>query len=281
MIICAALSAVAAPQHHSEEKATSYGICGTHASAEDRMISEEYLRNVAASDENANARPPPVIPIYWHVIYTNRTAEGGYLLDSRIREQIKVMNQDFKLSKFSWRLAGIDRTLNTDWFENEFFNTPQEKDMKTKLHMGGAGTLNVYTVGFINTDPLLGYATFPWSYASNKINDGVVLNYRSLPGSDLPNYDLGRTLVHEAGHWLGLFHTFEGGCNGSGDGVADTPPEQSPAFGCPTARDTCSSAGVDPIHNFMDYTDDACMNQFTNGQIQRFTALAAQYRGIR
>jgi hypothetical protein len=93
-------------------------------------------------------------------------------------------------------------------------------------------------------------------------------------------FNLGATLVHEVGHWLGLEHTFEGGCSQTNDGVADTPAIRQPTQGCPASRpDTCPSlAGVDQYENYMDYSDDRCMSIFTAGQNSR---MIASYEGLR
>jgi len=110
---------------------------------------------------------------------------------------------------------------------------------------GGSTSLNVYSVGFYDAG-LNGYATLPVSYSKYPTSDGVVLLYATLPGGTSPNRQ-GGTLVHEAGHWLGLRHTFQGGCTGAGDGVDDTPPSAEANFECPIGLDSCPGGGPDPI----------------------------------
>jgi hypothetical protein len=212
------------------------------------------------------------VPTYVHVV----TPDGveGNVPSSTIREQVRVLTASFGGSYggvdtgFRFELASIDRTVNADWY----FAGPTtngERDMKHALHQGGPDALNIYltTAGIY-----LGWSYFPSivDTPGQAYLDGIVVDWKSLPGLGLyPRFDLGFTATHEVGHWLNLYHTFQGGCNRWGDYVDDTPPQRTPSFGCPVGKDTCADPGEDPIHNFMDYSDDPCYTEFTAGQAAR------------
>jgi hypothetical protein len=216
------------------------------------------------------------VKVYWHVINNGTGVANGDVPQSQIDAQIAVLNNAYKTTPFTFTLAGVDRTTNRQWYTCTGGSC--EKKMKSALRKGGAGDLNVYSNNM--GQGLLGWSTFPSDYARSPSMDGVVILFSSVPGGAAAPYNEGDTLTHEAGHWFGLYHTFQGGCAAPGDSVDDTAAEASAAYGCPTGRDTCSGGGVDPITNFMDYVDDSCMTNFTTGQAARADALTAQYRGI-
>jgi len=225
-----------------------------------------------------------VIPVAVHVIRKGTGTSNGDIPQSMIDAQIDVLNDAYggltggANTPFTFVLQSVDRTTNTTWY-TAGPGSNAEAQMKAALHTGGADTLNLYT-----SNPgggLLGWATFPWWYSSDPSDDGVVVLYSSLPGGAAAPYNLGDTATHEVGHWLGLYHTFQGGCSKNNDYVSDTPAEKTPAYGCPNGRNTCTGRrypGNDPITNFMDYTDDSCMFQFTSGQSTRMNTMWGTYR---
>lgn len=216
-----------------------------------------------------------VISVYWHVINNGSGIANGDIPQSQISDQMAVLNAAYVSTGWQFNLVSTDRTTNASWY-TAGPGTTAEAQMKSSLRKGTAVDLNIYS-----SNPgggLLGWATFPSSYQANPNLDGVVMLFSSVPGGTATPYNLGDTATHEVGHWMGLYHTFQGGCI-RGDQVADTNAERSPAYGCPVGRDSCQSRpGLDPITNFMDYTDDACMNTFTTGQDSLMDVQFTTYR---
>ncbi|KAL3482260.1 hypothetical protein BJX99DRAFT_243234 [Aspergillus californicus] len=240
----------------------------------------EIEENLSTSLETGGQiLPDRTVDTYVHVVQPENAPVD---ITAQVLEQISVLNTRYADSNtgFSFNLVSQQTTQNDAWV-NALPGSPQELDMKSTLRQGRYRDLNLYIAPI--SDSILGYATFPEPNpdATTLALDGVVVIPQSLPGGSAP-FNLGHTAVHEVGHWLSLFHTFQpdpitspdSGCFGSGDYIIDTPAEESPAFGCPTGRDSCLlDPGLDPIHNYMDYTDDACINQFTLGQGMRMRGM--------
>lgn len=217
----------------------------------------------------------------FHVISAEPlTREQTDRYSTMIQAQVDVLNDAFSGTgaaansgdtPFRFDLTDTTYTVNAAW-ATLAPETKEERAAKTALHQGDASTLNVYVLNL--GDGLLGYAEFPQRGKGQLWRDGVMILDESMPGGTASPYAEGDTATHEVGHWLGLFHTFQNGCRTRGDYVTDTPAEALPAFECAvdTGRDSCpDQPGIDPVQNFMDYTEDACMNEFTTGQIRRMS----------
>ncbi|WP_412986568.1 M43 family zinc metalloprotease [Pontimicrobium sp. IMCC45349] len=274
-----------------------------------RMMGSDYYENwiapkVAAVKAQRAANPDGsvlyTIPVVVHVIHNGEPiGTGANISDAQVISQITVMNEDFRRMagtngfntdpdgadvEIEFCLAqrtpdgcvtnGIDRidmsAVSTSW-SGPGGNT--DTVLKPATYWDASQYMNMWSVNF-SDGSLLGYAQFPGGPAES---DGVVSNYTFFGSNDaagvtLPApFNLGRTMTHEVGHYLGLYHTFQGGC-ASDDFCADTPPIAGPNYGCPTGTDSCPGGDIDMVENYMDYSDDACMNVFTNDQKARILA---------
>lgn len=255
-------------------------VCGTDHNPEKIAIAEQDFATRLAQlrkngDETTSNVTGGVINVYWHVVRSGTGVSNGDITTQMINDQMNVLNAAYAGWGWTFNLISTDRTTNSTWYTGCYGSS--ESAMKSALRQGSADDLNIYSCS--PSGGILGYATFPSSYTSAPSKDGVVILHSSVPGGTAAPYNLGDTATHEVGHWMGLYHTFQGGCNGNGDYVNDTAAEKSAAFGCPSGRDTCrNKAGLDPITNFMDYTDDSCMFEFTSGQDSRMDSQFTTYR---
>ncbi|RYO18090.1 hypothetical protein AA0111_g10877 [Alternaria arborescens] len=198
--------------------------------------------------------------VYMHVITPGDVKGEGYISDAALSAQLEVLNDAFEPVGFQFNLLNTTRTINEYWYNNLLEARPSEREVSAALRQGDLATLNIYSMGVVNTTETA-WATLPASQVSY---DGVFQNNTAFLGGSCPLNE-GITLVHEVGH------------------VADTPNQQAPdaSGGCDIGRDSCpDQPGLDSIHNYMSYSDDHCRYEFTPGQIQRMREQMAKFRGV-
>ncbi|KAF2132102.1 zincin [Dothidotthia symphoricarpi CBS 119687] len=251
--------------------------CGTPKPTVEQILVAQNFQISAENSSRLDAAVAAInVKIYWHVVASSNSVSGGYLTQATLNKQLAVLNTDYAASGVSFVQAGADWTINAG-----YAGDTQEMAMKKALRNGTYADLNVY---FVPDTQDLGYAYFPSDITSTTSNafyqDGVVIQSASVPGGSLAAYNLGRTATHEVGHWLGLYHVFEGySCTGNGDYVSDTAFTKQEGYGCAPASDSCpSQAGTDPVTNYMNYSEDSCMTNFTDGQDARIVSLWNQFR---
>jgi hypothetical protein len=217
------------------------------------------------------------IPVYVHVVLPNANA----VTNAQISSQISVLNDDFNIKNTTELPSGATDFVNdvtTTGIHFTLAGTFRHNDPKSSWGTNDAVKnayppitpqthLNIWVCNI--GGGILGYAQFPGGPSST---DGVVILYSSLPDGSATNYNLGRTATHEVGHYLNLRHIWGDGPCKFDDYVLDTPSSDGANYGCPSYP-TVSCKSADMTMNYMDYTYDACMYMFTDGQTNRMHAV--------
>ncbi len=263
-----------------------------HPDATERIQEiERHTQDYISSGQAATDRNIISIPVVVHVIYNNSTEN---ISDAQILSQMQVLNDDFRRqnadangkwsqaadTEIEFCLATVDPNGNpTTGITRTFTNVTSFSTNNAMKYSSQGGKDAWPTDQYLNMwvcdlgGGILGYAQFPGSGAA--ATDGVVMGYKyfGTVGAATAPFDGGRTTTHEVGHWLNLRHIWGDGPCGQDDFVGDTPESDAPNYGCTPNHVSCSSA--DMVENYMDYSDDACMNLFTSGQKARMRALFA------
>jgi hypothetical protein len=225
--------------------------------------------------------PSKTIPVAVHVITAGKE---GNVPREVLEALLENLNWGYRQTPFRFQLQNVDWTDNPEWHERCGLKSSNESAMKQSLAVDPEHVLNVYICkpeGGSTPTGTVGYGYYPWRNPETPYLHGVVLHPRALPMEGaIPERNRGMTLVHEVGHYLGLYHTFDGGCgDAEGDFVDDTPTQGGPTGKCAVGYDSCPAVpGADDVANFMNYSTDECMAHFTPGQIQRMIDSVAAFR---
>ncbi len=245
--------------------------CGTPQAPEGVLAQVQYalVENRVQRSTNRNLVN---VQVAWHVIHASNGA--GNISNDMIVDQIEVLNDAYAPYDIFFTLVSVDYTMNDNWFTDM---NQYESAYKQQLNIDPVHHLNIYSG---NMPGLLGWSYLPYQWSEGSYMHGVCILYSCLPGGTSYPYNAGDSAVHEVGHYLGLEHTFRNGCSANNDYVDDTPQEDNGnnISSC-NNTDTCpNDPGMDPVHNFMTYTDDACLDEFTTGQGDRMEDMIATYR---
>ena len=235
----------------------------------------------AAAKGRAGKAFRATVPVYFHVVTDGAT---GALTNAQIRPDRRAQHHvRRRRGRREQRLPVHARGRHPHGQRRLVLRQPRRRQRahdEAHAEGGGDNALNLYST---TAGDYLGWAYLPdiTTKPGQAYLDGVVFDWESIPGTSdtyAGRYDQGETATHEVGHWLNLEHTFYGGCSAKGDFVSDTPPEKTPTSGCPAGKDTCKQPGLDPIHNYMDYSYDSCYTEFSSGQVQRMRDAWLLYR---
>lgn len=202
--------------------------------------------------------------------------DEGKVPEKNLREQIDVLNLAFSGDYSEKQKTMLDTKIKFRINEIRYVNNKGYYNRCDSIEERLMARYSKKTDSIINIMVCysyfyLGWAYYPWTFNENNRFNTIFIHKDSIPGGDLELYNKGMTLVHEMGHYFGLIHTFShiGTCV-DGDMIVDTPAEKTPSYECNTKRDTCPMIpGKDPVTNFMDYSPDDCVNEFTIQQINR------------